>query len=204
MQVKNNQVSGVTDSTEPYQFEDVRLQPANLTGNAGSGNKVNAIRLSGTLIENWTMPTTGLPYALYSTNLSIPVGVTLSVEAGTVVKFQSSAALNVAGALVLNGTAADPVVFTSFKDDTAGGDTNGDGGASTPAARDWSGIAVNAASLTAAHLNMKYSSSGISAGYISPVKFSLTDSTLTDGGTGGITVRRYSGYANRLSEILIT
>jgi hypothetical protein len=67
----------------------------------------------------------------------------LTLEPGVVVKFGPQQGLGVAdGKLVANGTLSNPCLFTSIKDDTAGGDTNADGNASAPSRDDWAGVHV--------------------------------------------------------------
>jgi hypothetical protein len=70
----------------------------------------------------------------------IPDGITLTIEAGAILKFQADTRLYVNGALDAQGTAADQIVFTSFQDDAHGGDTDGDGEATPPAKYDWGWI----------------------------------------------------------------
>ena len=78
---------------------------------------------------------------LLTRDARVPLGATLTIQAGAVIKFRSlDTDLSVEGTVSALGTAAQNIVFTSFADDSAGGDTNGDGGASTPSRGAWGRI----------------------------------------------------------------
>ncbi len=60
--------------------------------------------------------------------LTVPLGLTLTLEEGVVLKFPNhSAYIDVAGTLVTRGTPAEPVAITALADDDHGGDTDGGG-----------------------------------------------------------------------------
>ena len=106
------------------------------------------VTLESVLIEDdITTPTTwtaGVVYVI--TDWEVWVYSTLTIEEGSIIKFMgtySELVLGSGGTINATGTAADPIIFTSYKDDIWGGDTNGDGTATTPAMADWGMIITN-------------------------------------------------------------
>jgi len=76
------------------------------------------------IIENTTWTTTGSPY-IVTNDIYIPSGVKLTIDPGVVVKFDYGYSLSLFGEVEALGTVADKIYFTSYYDDTVGGDTDG-------------------------------------------------------------------------------
>lgn len=120
-----------------------------------SGNEVDIIQVEfSTLSQDWYLPSFNdfagdvegyFPWYFDNGNFLIEQGATLEVESDNILKFTSNAALYVDGALIADGSEAEDewVYFTSYRDDSWGGDSNNDGTASTAASRDWDGVAFN-------------------------------------------------------------
>ena len=111
-----------------------------------TNNHINGVSVdNGTITANMGWANPGIPYVV--DGLTVALGATLTLGAGQVVKFAgSNSNLVVNGSMVANGTAAQPVVFTSIKDDSAGGDTNNDGIATNAAPGDWAQVRFSSSS----------------------------------------------------------
>jgi hypothetical protein len=171
-QVENVSVSGA--GSDAFAVSSEQLDLNKLSGNSATGG-VGGFLLEGTVSTSSTWHSQPAPWVLSACDLTIAKGATVNVQPGTVVKGAASAVncsgsgpgvqLRVEGALEASGTSASPVTFTSIADDTVGGDTNGDGNATSPAAGDWGGIQVlegGSVSLTDTAVN--YATTGINTG----------------------------------------
>ena len=92
------------------------------------------------------------PYIVNAYDFNVPTGVTLTIQPGVVIKFsQNNIALTVNGTLNAQGTAADPIYFTSYNDKTVGGDTG-----TSPWGLSWAGIQTNSgASVNVSNVNIR-------------------------------------------------
>jgi hypothetical protein len=119
-----------------------------------SGKK--GVAISGTILQSatWSADSIlGQPYVVTG-NITVNAGVTLTIEPGTVVKFDLQRIMTVNGVINAQGTSTAPIYFTSLRDDSSetGGDTNGDAAATQPSSGNWQYVRLNGGSSSASIL----------------------------------------------------
>ncbi len=123
-------------------------------------------------------------------------GVTLTINPGVIVKFQSDASFWVDGVLNAQGVSTSSVYFTAYTDDI-GGDTNGDG-TSTTTVGYWRHIRVNlGATTTLAYSVVRYGGNPISASadiWVNGGSLVVSNSEIAS--TSGAVIYQTSGTTN--------
>jgi hypothetical protein len=160
-------------------------------------NLVNGIALDGGTITGnrfWDDP--DVVYKLTG-DVSVDAGASLTIAPGQVIKSASFSGIDlyVNGTLSADGTEADPIVFTSDNDDTAGGDTDNNGPAGNGAGSrgSWNALHFNAGSAgTLDHVDVRYGgdfSYGSPASlYVNGGNVSLTNSLVRDSEAPGLRI----------------
>jgi hypothetical protein len=94
-----------------------------------TGNNVNDIAVYDGDINTGTWSNLGVPYRIYQDAITVLNGQTWTIEKGTQIKMNGYYQLRVLGTLVADGSAEEPIVFTS--------------GMATPAAGNWKNLSFD-------------------------------------------------------------
>ncbi len=157
--------------------------------------------VSGHITSDTTWTAANSPYVLTG-DVTVDPGATLTIEAGVIVQGNSGTELQVQGRLIAIGTAAQPIVFTSFADSGPG---------------QWDGLVFNGGDGTLEHVTVRYGGqnsnsqgyksnitiSGVSAGTVRIVESQVTQESYggTSMGDYGIRIQNSSVV---ISNTLIT
>ena len=110
-----------------------------LEGNSGNGYQIRQGEMTSASPKTFHWDDTDIVYVVDG-YVTVGERVTLDIAPGMIIKFAPNRLIGVKGQLLADGTADQPIIFTSLKDDAAGGDTNGDRANSVPEPGDWGSI----------------------------------------------------------------
>ena len=157
---------------------------------------------SGSISQDTTWSPFNLHYVVG--DVDALAGTTLTLPAGSVVKFDPATRLRTRadGVLDVQGQLANPVYFTSITDDDIGGDTNRDGETSSPQAGDWDNLLVEGQG-TIRHAFVLYGA-GATQGAIETVGAGevLVDSTTVGNSLNDAFVTRGDGMSTLQNSVL--
>ena len=144
-QIKNNSFENNGTSYSQGAIHIYTAYPE-LSNNQVSGNNINGVVVhENHIIGQNTTWNNDLVYVLFSSKGDYPTvasGSILTLEPNTVIKGHGGihSILLVQGELIAQAASSSEIVFTSFKDDSFGGDTNNDSSATSPNDNDWKNI----------------------------------------------------------------
>lgn len=171
---------------------------ATFANNTASGNGGNYARVTNaTVAGNLTVQAAAMMSGAIAVDSTIIVqpGVALTFGPGVICKFMNGGVeLTANGTLITNGTAANPVIFTGMADDSAGGDTNGNG-ASSASPTAWRGIVFNSTSTNSVlnYADIRYGGAGfISNVHCNSASPSLSHCVIRNNYTHGINLNNNS------------
>lgn len=137
-----------TDNSYPVKIESSYpvINNSQIINSTTSPNILNGIAISGYthFSRDFTLKK-DLPYILETNGPAlspyVDLGAILTIDPGVIFKIgHTFTAFNIYGSLIASTTLDNPIVFTSLKDDSRGGDTNNDTSISSPQDNDWASI----------------------------------------------------------------